>query len=209
MIGIKDFGLFVTLSWILIITPGPDLLYVLTRGISIGRKAGLISAVGVTLGILVHTTFAAFGLSIILKTSALAFMIVKSVGAGYLIYIGIKTILEKKKFDLKKTAEIKNNKIFIQGLFSNVLNPKVALFFMAFLPQFVNAKGQESIAIQFVVLGLIFAFFTVVFLTTLGYFSGLIGQYLFRNSTIATRLQSVSGFILILLGIRIAFMKQK
>jgi threonine/homoserine/homoserine lactone efflux protein len=97
MIEIKDFGLFVTLSWILIITPGPDLLYVLTRGISIGRKAGLISAVGVTLGILVHTTFAALGLSIILKTSALAFMIVKLVGAGYLIYIGIKTILEKKK----------------------------------------------------------------------------------------------------------------
>jgi threonine/homoserine/homoserine lactone efflux protein len=97
----------------------------------------------------------------------------------------------------------------MQGLFSNVLNPKVALFFMAFLPQFVNAKGQESIAIQFIVLGLIFAFFTVVFLTTLGYFAGVIGQYLMKNSNITTRLQRVSGFILILLGIRIAFMKQK
>lgn len=209
MIGIIDFGLFVTLSWVLIITPGPDLLYVLTRGISIGRKAGLISAVGVTLGILVHTTFAALGLSIILKTSALAFMIVKSIGAGYLIYIGIKTILEKKKFDLKKAKEIKNNKIFIQGLVSNILNPKVALFFMAFLPQFVNVKGQESVAIQFVVLGLVFAFFTLIFLTILGYFSGMIGQYLMKNSAIAKRLQSISGFILILLGIRIAFMKQK
>ncbi|MGD0590234.1 MAG: LysE family translocator [Bacteroidota bacterium] len=90
MIGIKDFGLFIALSWILIITPGPDVLYVLTMGISNGRKAGLISASGVTLGIFVHTIFAALGLSIILKTSALAFMFVKYIGAGYLIYLGTK-----------------------------------------------------------------------------------------------------------------------
>jgi threonine/homoserine/homoserine lactone efflux protein len=208
MIGIKDFGLFIALSWILIITPGPDVLYVLTRGISNGKKAGLISAAGVTLGIFVHTIFAALGLSIILKTSAIAFMIVQYIGAGYLIYLGIKTILGKKEFNIKRSREIKNNKIFTQGLISNVFNPKVALFFMAFLPQFVSVKGQESAAMQFVFLGLVFAFFGFVFLSILGYFSGWIGQYVKgKNNMIAKRLQSISGFILIVLGIRLALIK--
>jgi threonine/homoserine/homoserine lactone efflux protein len=209
MIGIKDFGLFIALSWILIITPGPDVLYVLTRGMSNGRKAGLISAAGVTLGIFVHTLFAALGLSIILKTSALAFMIVKYIGAGYLIYLGIKTILGKKEFNIKRSGEIKRNEIFTQGLISNVFNPKVALFFISFLPQFVSVKGQESAAMQFVILGLVFAFFTIIFLATLGYFAGWIGQHLMKSNVIAKRLQSISGFILIVLGIRLALIKNK
>jgi len=82
----------------LIITPGPDMIYVITRGISQGRKAGMISAVGVTLGVLVHTIFAAFGLAIILRTSALAFLVVKFAGAGYLIYLGVKTFKNKSDF---------------------------------------------------------------------------------------------------------------
>lgn len=210
MIGIKDFGLFIAISWILIITPGPDFIYVLTRGISNGKKAGMLSAIGVTLGILVHTIFAAFGLSIILKTSAFAFTIVKSFGAGYLVFIGIKTILSKKEFDVKKNLETKRDKIFIQGLISNVFNPKVALFFIAFLPQFVIIKGNESAAIQFLILGLIFAFFGFIFLSILGYFSGWIGQYLAgKNNMIAKRLQNISGAILIILGVRLAFLKHK
>jgi threonine/homoserine/homoserine lactone efflux protein len=208
MIGIKDFGLFIALSWILIITPGPDFLYVLTRGISNGRKAGLVSAFGVTLGIFVHTVFAAFGLSIILKTSALAFTIIKFVGAGYLIYLGIKTIINKKEFNLKSDKKLKNNKIFTQGLISNVFNPKVALFFIAFLPQFVSVNSQEGVAVQFLILGFLFAFFTIIFLSTFGYFSGWIGQYFLRkNSMIAKRLQNISGLILIVLGIRLAFIR--
>ncbi len=209
MIGIKDFGLFIALSWILIITPGPDVLYVLTRGISNGRKAGLISAAGITLGIFVHTIFAALGLSIILKTSAIAFAIVKFIGASYLIYIGIKTILDKKEFNINRSEEVKSNKIFTQGLISNVFNPKVALFFMAFLPQFVSVKGQESAAMQFVILGLVFAFFTIIFLATLGCFAGWIGKNLMKNNVIAERLQSISGFILIVLGIRLALVEHK
>ena len=210
MIGIKDFGLFITLSLILIVTPGPDFLYVLTRGISNGKQAGLISAIGVTLGIFVHTIFAAFGLSIILKTSALAFTIVKYLGAGYLILIGIKSFITKKEFNVTKTLVPRNNKIFMQGFLSNVFNPKVALFFIAFLPQFVNVNGQQSSSIQFLILGLVFAVFTIIFLSTLGYFSGWIGQYLIgKNNILAKRLQSISGSILIILGIRLAFINQK
>ncbi|MBN2350811.1 MAG: LysE family translocator [Bacteroidales bacterium] len=210
MIGIKDFGLFIALSWILIITPGPDFIYVLTRGISNGKKAGLISAFGVTLGIFVHTIFAALGLSIILKTSAIAFMIVKFFGAGYLIYYGIKTIMDNKELKINNTGIIKSNKIFTQGFLSNVFNPKVALFFIAFLPQFVNSGKHESTAIQFLILGVVFAVFTIIFLSALGYFSGWIGQYLTgKNNLFSKRLKSMSGFILIFLGIRLALIRQK
>lgn len=209
MFGIKDFGLFIALSWMLIITPGPDIIYVLTRGISNGRKAGLISATGVTLGLLVHTLFAALGLSIILKTSAIAFTVVKLSGAVYLVYLGIKTILEKKKINIVKTEVIKTRKIFVQGILSNVLNPKVALFFMAFLPQFITINGHYSTSLQLIILGLVFAIFGFIFLIVLGYFSGWVGKQLMRNYAFARRLQNISGMILILLGIRLAFIKRK
>ncbi|RPH30518.1 MAG: LysE family translocator [Bacteroidales bacterium] len=210
MTEIHNIALFFGLSWLLIITPGPDLIYVLTRGISMGRKAGLISAVGVTLGILVHTIFAALGLSILLKTSALAFSIVKVIGAGYLIYLGLKTVLSKSDFKIEKCNNISSRKIFTQGLISNTLNPKVALFFIAFLPQFININGQNEIAaVPFVILGLIFAFCTLAFLGTLGYFSGILGQYIMKSDSITSWIKNISGSILILLGIRLAFVNQK
>jgi len=210
MTDIQNFALFLGLSWILIITPGPDLIYVLTKGISTGRKAGLISAVGVTLGILVHTIFAALGLSIILKTSAIAFTIVKIVGAAYLIYLGLKSLLSKSEFKMKKDERISSKKIFTQGLISNTLNPKVALFFMAFLPQFIKTSVTENISpIPFLILGLVFALCTLIFLATLGYFSGAVGQYLMSRDSISKWIKNVSGSIMILLGIRLAFMNQK
>ena len=210
MTDIQNFALFFGLSWILIITPGPDLIYVLTKGISTGRKAGLISAVGVTLGILVHTIFAALGLSIILKTSAIAFTIVKIVGAAYLIYLGLKSLLGKSEFKMKKDEIISSRKIFTQGLISNTLNPKVALFFMAFLPQFIRTSGTDNISpIPFLILGLVFAMSTLIFLATLGYFSGAVGQYLMSRDAISKWIKNISGSIMILLGIRLAFINQK
>jgi threonine/homoserine/homoserine lactone efflux protein len=158
----SNLALFFAASWMLIITPGPDMIYVITRGISQGRKAGMISAVGVTLGILVHTVFAAFGLAIILRTSALAFLAVKFAGAGYLIFLGVKTLIDKSDFKLSRdTPKDGFRKIFVQGILSNVLNPKIALFFLAFLPQFVN-PGHGSASIQMVYLGLTFALFRFV-----------------------------------------------
>lgn len=206
---IQSFALFVGLSWILIVTPGPDLIYVLTKGISTGKKAGLISATGVTLGIFVHTVFAALGLSIILKTSALAFTIVKIIGASYLIYLGIKTLISRD--ELKMTEEVKTSarKIFIQGLVSNTLNPKVALFFMAFLPQFIKTNGTEISSVPFLILGSIFALFTLIFLAILGYFSGSVGHYLKTRASLAKWINNISGSVMILLGIRLAFINQK
>ena len=209
MADIQNLLLFIGLSWILIITPGPDLIYVLTKGISAGKKAGLISAVGVTLGIFVHTIFAALGLSVILKTSALAFIIVKIIGAGYLIYLGIKSLVSKDKLNLIKEKQISTRKIFTQGLLSNTLNPKVALFFMAFLPQFIRTNETEISPIPFLILGTIFALFTMIFLATLGYFSGAVGHYLKTKDSISKWIKNISGSVMILLGIKLAFINQK
>jgi threonine/homoserine/homoserine lactone efflux protein len=209
MADIQNLLLFIGLSWVLIVTPGPDLIYVLTKGLSMGKKAGLISATGVTLGIFVHTIFAALGLSVILKTSAFAFVIVKLIGAGYLIYLGIKTLISKDKFNLNKEKETSTRKIFTQGLLSNTLNPKVALFFIAFLPQFIKTNGTQISPIPFLILGSIFALFTMIFLTTLGYFSGAIGHYLKTKDSITKWIKNISGSVMILLGIRLAFINQK
>ncbi|MDW3194660.1 MAG: LysE family translocator [Cytophagales bacterium] len=209
MAEIQDFMLFLGLSWILIVTPGPDLIYVLTKGIASGRKAGLISAFGVTLGILVHTLFAALGLSLILQTSALAFTLVKMLGAGYLIYLGVKMLRSKNQsFELEGGSDVSTKKIFLQGLISNTLNPKVALFFMAFLPQFIRTQEAAVSPLPFVMLGCIFAGFTFLFLATLGYFSGAVGHYLKTRASIAKWINHISGLVMVLLGIRLAFTRK-
>jgi len=205
----SNFALFFAASWILIITPGPDMIYVITRGISQGRKAGVISAVGVTLGILVHTIFAAFGLAMILRTSALAFLAVKFSGAGYLIYLGVKTFKNKSDFTFDNDKQkVGIRTIFVQGILSNVLNPKIALFFLAFLPQFVNPE-HGSASIQMVYLGLTFALFGIVFLVLLGYFSGGMGSWLSNKQNYAEKIRWFTGSILIALGLRLAFMERK
>ena len=205
----SNFALFFAASWILIITPGPDMIYVMTRGISQGRKAGVVSAVGVTLGILVHTLFAAFGLAMVLRVSALVFLIVKLAGAAYLIYLGVKTLLNKSDVVLNKNKSRDGIRIiFIQGILSNVLNPKIALFFLAFLPQFVDLKSGNA-SIQMAYLGLTFALFGVLFLVLLGYFSGYIGIWLSRRHNWAEKIRWFTGSILIALGLRLAFMDRK
>lgn len=206
---IQNILLFIGLSWVLVITPGPDTIYVLTQGISGGKKAGVISAIGVTLGIFVHTAFAALGLSVILKTSAIAFLIVKIVGALYLIYLGIKILISKEELKLTKEKRVSLKNIFTQGLISNILNPKVALFFMAFLPQFIKTDNTEISIIPFLILGTIFALFVMFFLGLVGYFSGLVGSYLKAKTSIYKWIKNISGSIMILLGIRLAFMNQK
>ena len=205
----SNFALFFAASWVLIITPGPDMIYVITRGISQGRKAGMISAIGVTLGILVHTIFAACGLAIILRTSAMAFFAVKFAGAGYLIYIGVKTLKDKSDFEFSGDRPKDGiRKIFLQGILSNVLNPKIALFFLAFLPQFVNPE-HGSASIQMMYLGLIFALFGIVFLVFLGYFSGGIGLWFSNKQNFAEKIRWFTGSVLIALGLRLAFMERR
>ena len=204
MIEPAKFLLFMGVSWALIIAPGPDMLYVITRGMAHGRRAGVLSAVGVVCGILVHTTAAAFGLTLILQTSAFAFLFVKFAGAAYLIYLGIRAWLEKSTFTLETAPPaVTSRTLFWQGVLSNALNPKIAIFFLAFLPQFVD-QGSSQVTSQMVLLGLTFACFGLCFLLVVGYSSGAIGKWLTGRPQYAQFFQRLAGGILIGLGIRLA-----
>lgn len=209
MIEPAKFALFVTVSWALILAPGPDMIYVITRGMTHGRKAGMLSAVGVVCGILVHTIAAALGLTVIFQTSALAFLIVKYVGAMYLIYLGIKAWLDKSVIGLQVSSpSTSSGQLFWQGVLSNVLNPKIAIFFLAFLPQFVD-KGSNQVTIQLITLGLTFAFLGLLFLLVVGYSSGTLGGWITRRPEIAKFLGRLSGGILVALGVRLALTERR
>jgi threonine/homoserine/homoserine lactone efflux protein len=185
------------------------MLYVITRGMTHGRKAGVLSALGVICGILVHTTAAALGLTLILQTSAIAFLIVKYLGALYLIYLGIKTWRDKSSFRLENSSlPVSSHQLFWQGVLSNVLNPKIAIFFLAFLPQFVD-QGGSQVTLQLIVLGLTFAFLGLAFLSLVGYSSGSIGSWLTRRPVYSQWLGRLSGGILIGLGMRLALTERQ
>lgn len=209
MLDPTKFVLFVGVSWALIITPGPDMIYVITRGIAYGRRAGILSAFGVIAGILVHTTAAAFGLTLILQTSAFAFLIFKYLGAIYLLYLGIKAWRDKTIVNFQApVAGVSSRALFWQGVLSNVLNPKIAIFFLAFLPQFVD-KEKSQVTLQMVILGLAFACFGLCFLLVVGYSSGAIGGWFTRRPDYAQGLRRLAGSILIGLGVRLALTERQ
>jgi threonine/homoserine/homoserine lactone efflux protein len=207
MEGIINFQLFIISSIIIIIAPGPDFIYVTTRGISDGNKAGVTSAIGISAGLLIHTLFAAFGLSAIIQASRIAYSIIKYLGAGYLIFIGIKAIISKNKIDEFKTDRTYNNgNIFKQGILTNVFNPKAIVTFMAFLPQFVNVNISHPVT-QFTLLGLILSTMAIIWFGFVGYFAGIFGSIIKRNKIIQDGIKYISGSIMILLGLRLAIKK--
>lgn len=200
---------FVTASMALILVPGPDMIYVMTRGISQGRPGGLVSAAGVCSGILVHTAFATVGLSAILAQSAVAFSVVKYLGAAYLIYLGVRTILDREGFSApERTERRKLSVVFRQGALSNVLNPKVALFFLAFLPQFVGPAKAAS-GFQMLTLGIAFTLMTLVVLSLVALGSGVLGEWLKRSARLAGALRWLSGSVLVGLGLRLAIPERR
>ena len=162
--------LFLTASLTLIVAPGPDNVLVLMRGIARGRAAVLVSAAGASVGLVVHSTFAAVGLSAVLAQSVTAYSAVKYVGAVYLIYLGLKALLIRDSCVVpEEAAPVALSRIFLQGVLSNVLNPKVALFFPAFLPPFAD-PGVGALGL--LTLGLTFALLTLAVFSLLGFFSG-------------------------------------
>jgi threonine/homoserine/homoserine lactone efflux protein len=204
-----SFALFFVASWALIVTPGPDMLYVITRGIAQGRRAGLHSAFGVTLGIFVHTLLAALGLAALLQTSAIAFLVIKYIGAAYLIYLGIQSFRDKGGFANGDSQNaIAAQAILWQGFISNVTNPKVAIFFLAFLPQFVHPE-RGSFFLQMLTLGLLFALFGIAFLSVVGYFAGQIGSWCSKKPKLVNRFRWLTGGVLIGLGVRLAFVERQ
>jgi threonine/homoserine/homoserine lactone efflux protein len=209
MFGIENFETFFIAAIIVVITPGIDTIMVLTRSISQGKMAGIYSALGVSLGLLVHTCAATFGLSIILAKSALAFSIVKYVGAAYLIYMGYKSLTSKAeqteiKYENLKTSG--NLKMFYTALISDVLNPKIGIFFLAFLPQFINNTAINN-PIPYLLLGLVMFFITLIWCSILAIMGSKVSVF-FNTKKASTWLNKASGVVFILLGLKVAFSKR-
>ena len=197
---------FVAASLALIATPGQDNVYILTRGIAQGRTAALVSAWGVSTGVLVHAAFAAMGLSAILASSALAFSVVKYAGAAYLVYLGLGMVLSREGLAIPEGdagGSAGMRKVFLQGVASCVLNPKVALFFLAFLPQFVSADAGGA-RLQFLFLGLLYVTLALVVTTLLALFCGTVGDRLRDRPSVASAVGKAAGGVLVALGIRLA-----
>lgn len=208
MFGIHDFGLFVAAGILLNLTPGPDTVYILGRSIAQGREAGIASAMGISIGSIFHTCAAAVGLSAILATSALAFGTVKLIGGGYLIFLGIKMILDRRK-QLSLPSNFRRRTslgAFRQGILTNILNPKVALFFLAFLPQFIDPASATKVP-AFILLGLTFVTTGTIWCLVLAWFASVFSERLRQNETISQWLNRTAGALFVFLGLRLATTK--
>jgi len=208
MFGIHDFGLFLAAGILLNLTPGPDTAYILGRSIAQGREAGVASALGISLGSIFHTCAAALGLSAILATSALAFGAIKLLGGAYLIFLGTKMLLDRRK-QLSLPSNFRRRTTiaaFRQGILTNILNPKVALFFLAFLPQFIDPASSAKI-LAFVTLGLAFVTTGTIWCLILAWFASAFSERLRANETISQWLNRTAGAFFVFLGIRLATTK--
>ena len=208
MFGIHDFGIFLAAGFLLNLTPGPDTLYILGQSVAQSREAGIASAFGISLGSIFHTCAAALGLSVILATSALAFVAIKVLGGAYLVFLGMKMILDRRR-ELTLPSNFRRRTTlaaFRQGVLTNVLNPKVALFFLAFLPQFIDPASNMKIA-AFLTLGLTFVTTGTIWCLVLAWFASSFSKRLRNNETVAQWLNRTAGAIFVFLGLRLATAK--
>ena len=198
-----NLALFIPAAFALIVIPGPVVLYIITHSVDQGRKAGLVSVLGSEIGNLCHVVAAALGLSAILLSSTLAFDIVKYLGAAYLIYLGIRKLLSKDEIATETVKRDPLKRIFAQGILVAVLNPKTALFFFAFLPQFVDSS-KGSITLQIVFLGLIMVTMAIISDTIYALTAGTLGRWLRGNLRYLRLQRYFSGTVYIGLGITAA-----
>ncbi len=204
----SHYALFCLGALALIASPGPDFFYVATRGLAQGRGAGVVSALGIGAGLLVHTLLAASGLTLLLFASDAAFNTVKWIGAAYLIFIGVKMLRAGDEFlaPFDKNSEKRDFKaiqVFRQGVLTNILNPKVALTFAAFVLPFVNPEKGGATA-QILILGTTLCVLATLWFCFIGFFAGNLGQILARHPKIGRGARIFSGLALTLLGVKLA-----
>lgn len=195
---------YLAASAAIILAPGPAQALVLARSLSDGKNAGILTGIGLNVGTIVHAVAAALGLSAVLATSAMAFSIVKFLGAGYLIYLGIQALTTKTHADdpLRVTA-VHPWQAFRKAVITGILNPKVAIFFLAFLPQFVN-PSRGSAFWQFLILGVILALLDICYESALALVAGALSQGLARSPRLLLWRQRFTGIVLVGLGVRLA-----
>ncbi|MDG1582744.1 LysE family translocator [Pseudomonas sp. GOM6] len=206
MLGTHDLALFIISGLLLNIAPGPDSLLIMARSATQGWRAGSAAALGIGAGTCVHIVAAALGMSALLATSATAFMVVKLVGAAYLLYIGISMLLTKRDEAAKPASALPAlpyGRIFAQGFLTNVLNPKVALFFMAFVPQFISPDAEHK-ALAFLLLGAIFNLNGMLWCHLLALSSAFAQQRLQVGRRVGLWLERCTGGLFTLLGVKLA-----
>lgn len=204
-LGIHDFGLFVAAGLLLNVTPGPDSAYVAGRSLQLGWRGGIAAALGIGAGCLVHILAAAVGLSALIAASAAAFMAVKLLGAAWLCLIGIRMLLAHSTGVAVAAAAPGDSlaRVFRQGALTNALNPKVALFFLAFLPQFVHGDAPAS-ALGFVLLGLWFDLFGTLWNVCLAVVTAITAVRARRSAALVRFVNRAMGALFIWLGLRVA-----
>ncbi len=201
---------FLAAAIAIILAPGPAQALVFSRSISDGKKSGIMTAFGLNVGTIFHSIAAALGLSAILATSALAFETVKYLGAAYLIYLGIRELRTRNLSRAQEavSSTVKPAQAFTKAVFTGVLNPKVALFFLAFLPQFVDPQ-HSPVFLQFLVLGLILAALDTVYESVLAVLVGSLSDRLLHNTRFTLWRQRMTGGILIGLAARLALVQRE
>lgn len=207
---IENFWVFALTGLLLNLTPGADMMYIMARSSGQGTKAGIVSALGIGAGCLVHILAAVVGLSALLAQSAVAFEVIKYLGAAYLIYLGLKSLLSKKiDSGLQQPAsQMPVKKIFWQGVLTNVLNPKVALFFLAFLSQFIQPKSG-NVSLQILLLGTWFNAVGTVVNILVALLFGKIGAWLSASPGFLRWQERITGAVLIALGIKVALTSKR
>ena len=197
---------FVPAAMAVVLAPGPDTIYTLTASLGSGRVGGVAAAAGTTAGILVHTTAAVLGLSALLQTSALAYTIVKYVGAAYLVYLGIQLFRSNETFELDDEQDLGGStprQTFGRAVAINVSNPKVAVFVLAFFPQFVPQSANA--AVQLSILGVVYALLALAYLCGVALFAGRVRSLVVDTPTVGKAIQYASGSVLIAFGLKLAF----
>lgn len=201
--------LFLLTSLVIIAAPGPDNILVLTRGLTLGRRAALVSAGGAAFGLLGHSLLAAAGLSALLQRSAGAYGAVKYLGAAYLLFLGVRAFLNREHFALAGNgAPLGFRRVFTQAVTSNLLNPKIAVFFLAYHPQFIDPSAG-GVSLQLPTFGRVFALLTWGIFSIIAYFSGFLGGWLRRRPQLSQTLGRLTGCAFIILGVRLALPERR
>lgn len=204
MFDIETVFIFFSASILLALAPGPDNIYVLTQSMLKGRTAGVVITLGLCTGLIVHTSLVAFGIAVIFKTSIVAFTVLKFAGAAYLLYLAWKAITSKEsRFDIQKSSDISKIYYYRRGIIMNVTNPKVSVFFLAFLPQFANPENG-SVTLQIIILGFMFIISALAVFSGISYMAGIIGDWFLKSNKAEKILNRIAGVIFIILAVKLA-----
>ncbi len=210
MFDLNTIMMFVTASALLGFAPGPDNIFVLTQSILYGRSAGFIITLGLCTGLLVHTTVVALGIAALFKTSVIAFSVLKYLGAAYLLFLAWKAFRAStgaESIKLEKDKEVPSWSLYRRGIIMNVTNPKVSIFFLAFLPQFAD-PARGSMTLQLVFLGLMFIAVTIVVFGLISQLSGVIGAWLQRSGQFEKIMNMTAGTVFAALAVKLALTRQ-